>query len=65
MSGNVPNHAAKRRTAGQGVVEYAGAIVIAVSLVGLVMFVVPPNVAGMLTNITNAAISFFSKYLPS
>lgn len=67
VSGKLNNRRCLRSPArrGQGVVEYAGAIVIAAVLVSLAVFVVPTEVAGLVNSIMNTAINFFMSYLPS
>ncbi len=54
---------AKRK--GQGVVEYAGALVIAAALVSLALFVVPDEIASLLNDINTTALEMFMDYLPS
>lgn len=50
---------------GQGVIEYAGALVIAAALVSLALFIVPDEVASLLNDINTAALELFMEYLPS
>lgn len=52
-------------TKGQGVIEYAGAIVIAAVLVSLAIFIVPQEVAGMINNITSTAMTYFEEKVPT
>lgn len=50
---------------GQGVIEYAGALVIAAVLVSFAIFVVPEEVASLVNTIVNSAMSYFMSALPS
>lgn len=54
----------KQASKGQGVIEYAGALVIAAVLVSLALFVVPEEVAGLINTIMTEAIAFFMESLP-
>jgi hypothetical protein len=49
----------KSRQKGQGVIEYAGALVIATVLVSMAMFIVPDEMAALLSNIMTTAGDFF------
>ncbi len=50
---------------GQGVIEYAGALVIAAVLVSMAIFIVPDNVSSLLNDIMTAAVEYFISTLPS
>ncbi|HEY9687069.1 MAG TPA: hypothetical protein V6C52_08855 [Coleofasciculaceae cyanobacterium] len=50
---------------GQGVVEYAGALVIAASIVALGLMVVPEQMTALFNGVINAAFSYFSSQLPT
>lgn len=49
---------------GQGVIEYAGALVIAAVLVAAVINVGPKAVEGLFTNILDSVQTFFTAKLP-
>jgi hypothetical protein len=50
---------------GQGVVEYAGALIIAVILITTSMVVIPPNFAEMMNTICTTVASFLISQLPT
>jgi hypothetical protein len=50
---------------GQGVVEYAGALVIAAMIVAAGIIVVPPNFAALINTIYTSMSSFLSGQLPT
>jgi hypothetical protein len=50
---------------GQGVVEYAGALVIASIIVAAGIIVVPPNFAALINTIYTSMASFLSGQLPT
>lgn len=50
---------------GQGVIEYAGALVIASTIVAASLIIVPPNFAGLFNTICEAMSAFFSGQLPA
>jgi len=52
--------ASQRAERGQGVIEYAGALVIATVLVATVLTVGPGAISGLFTNIVTTVQSFFS-----
>jgi hypothetical protein len=53
------------RSRGQGVIEYAGALIIAAVLVSMAIFVVPENISSLLNDIMTAAVEYFISTLPS
>jgi 4-hydroxybenzoate polyprenyltransferase len=56
---------AKRfRQAGQGVVEYAGALVIAAGIIAAGIIIVPPNFAGFISSVYNTMSTFIISQLP-
>jgi len=50
--------------AGQGVVEYAGALVIAAGIIAAGIIIVPPNFAGFISSIYNTMSTFIISQLP-
>lgn len=50
---------------GQGVIEYAGALVIAAVLVAAVIKVGPGAIEGLFTNILNSVKTYFTSKLPA
>ena len=56
---------AKRlRQAGQGVVEYAGALVIAAGIIAAGIIIVPPNFAGFISSVYSTMSTFIISQLP-
>jgi len=56
--------AATRARRGQGVVEYAGALVVAAAIVGAAMFIVPREIAGMVSDTGASILAFLLARLP-
>lgn len=54
-----------RKQKGQGVIEYAGALVIAAVLVAAVLAVGPTGITNLFTNILNSVQTFFTGKLPA
>jgi hypothetical protein len=54
-----------RLSKGQGVVEYAGALVIAVMIVAAGIIIVPPNFAALINTICTNMASFLAGQLPT
>mgnify|MGYP001078269724 CR=1 FL=1 len=50
---------------GQGVIEYAGALVIAAVLVAAVLAIGPTGISNLFTDILNSVQSYFTGQLPS
>lgn len=50
---------------GQGVIEYAGALVIAAVLVAAVLVIGPDGIKSLFTDILNSVQSYFKSKLPS
>lgn len=50
---------------GQGVIEYAGALVIAAMIVAAGIIIVPPNFAALISTIYTSMSSFLSGQLPT
>lgn len=62
MSGKLSGNARAGR--GQGVVEYAGALIIAAIIVAAGIVIVPPNFAGLISTIYSTMETFFQTHLP-
>lgn len=56
---------AKASRKGQGVIEYAGALVIAAVLVAAVLAIGPTGISNLFTNILNKVQTFFTGKLPA
>jgi hypothetical protein len=56
---------ARKKSQGQGVVEYAGALVIAAVIVAMGITVLPPNLAGMLQNLQASMLEFLLTKIPA
>lgn len=54
-----------RKQKGQGVIEYAGALVIAAVLVAAVLAIGPTGITNLFTNILNSVQTFFTGKLPA
>jgi len=54
-----------RKHKGQGVIEYAGALVIAAVLVAAVLAIGPTGISNLFTDILNSVQSYFTGQLPS
>lgn len=57
--------ATRKASKGQGVIEYAGALVIAAVLVAAVLAIGPTGIRDLFTNILNSVQSYFEGQLPS
>lgn len=55
----------RRNAPGQGVIEYAGALVIAAVIVAMGITVLPPQIAGMLQEIQAQMLEFLLNQVPS
>jgi hypothetical protein len=55
----------KQAQKGQGVIEYAGALVIAAVLVAAVLAIGPTGITNLFTDIMNSVQSYFTGQLPS
>jgi hypothetical protein len=55
----------KTTSRGQGVIEYAGALVLAAVIVAMGITVLPPRVAGMLQEIQSQMLEFLLSQIPS
>ncbi len=55
----------KKGQKGQGVIEYAGALVIAAGLVAAVLAIGPTGISNLFTDIMNSVQSYFTGQLPS
>lgn len=56
---------AKKGQKGQGVIEYAGALVIAAVLVAAVLAIGPTGITNLFTDILNSVQSYFTGQLPT
>ena len=56
---------AKKAQKGQGVIEYAGALVIAAVLVAAVLAIGPTGITNLFTDILNSVQSYFTGQLPT
>jgi hypothetical protein len=54
-----------KATKGQGVIEYAGALVIAAVLVSATLAIGPTGITNLFTDIMNSVQSYFTGQLPS
>jgi hypothetical protein len=57
--------AARQAKKGQGVIEYAGALVIAAALVAAVLTIGPTNIATLFTDIMTKVSTYMTGKLPS
>jgi Flp pilus assembly pilin Flp len=55
----------KKAQKGQGVIEYAGALVIAAVLVAAVLAIGPTGITNLFTDILNSVQSYFTGQLPT
>jgi len=55
----------KKALKGQGVIEYAGALVIAAVLVAAVLAIGPTGITNLFTDILDSVQSYFTGQLPS
>jgi hypothetical protein len=53
------------KSKGQGVIEYAGALVIAAVLVAAVLAIGPTGISNLFTDILNSVQSYFTGQLPT
>jgi len=60
-----PKHQKRPAMRGQGVVEYAGSLVIAAIIVAAGLIIVPPNFSAMINTIYSTMASFLGGQLPS
>ncbi|HEY9745041.1 MAG TPA: hypothetical protein V6C99_02355 [Oculatellaceae cyanobacterium] len=54
-----------RAPTGQGVIEYAGALILAAIIVAMCITVLPPNVAAIINNLTSSIFQFFLEQVPT
>lgn len=54
-----------KKVKGQGVIEYAGALVIAAVLVAAVLAIGPTGISNLFNDIMNSVQSYFTGQLPS
>jgi len=53
-----------RGTLGQGVVEYAGALVIAAGIIAASIIIIPPNFAGFINSVYTSMATFIESQMP-
>ena len=53
-----------RGSLGQGVVEYAGALVIAAGIIAAGIIIVPPNFAGFINSVYTSMATFMESQMP-
>ena len=55
----------RKKQKGQGVIEYAGALVIAAVLVAAVLAIGPTQISSLFTDILNSVQTYFTGQLPA
>lgn len=65
MTNKIQQFLNKKAQKGQGVIEYAGALVIAAVLVAAVLAIGPTGITNLFTDILDSVQSYFTGQLPS